>query len=142
MSTQAGRLTLLRWILAFSVLSTAIHFTHNFVEIHRYPDDLVSADVIQVAIIVSWPLFTAIGVCGYRLYSQRRFGPAHACLASYSLLGLTTPGHFLDATPDIAPFWFATIFTDGLAGLAILAFTVWSMRATGSRAAVAAGRAS
>ena len=36
------------------------------------------------------------------------------------------PAHFLDGSPDIAPFWYATIFTDGLAGMAIVAFTAWS----------------
>ena len=61
-----------------------------------------------------------------RLYSRGRFGPAYACLLAYALLGLTTPAQFVDGSPDIALFWYATIFTDGLAGLAILMFTAWS----------------
>jgi len=122
------RLTLLRWILGFGIASTALHFTHNFVEIDRYPDDLVSGEVVRMAILVAWPLFTLIGLAGYRLYAQRSYERAHACLAAYAFFGLTTLGHFLDGRPDIAPFWFGTIFTDALAGLAMLSFVIWSAR--------------
>ena len=122
------RLELLRWILGFGIASTALHFTHNFVAIDQYPDDLVSGAVVQAAILVAWPLFTAVGLAGYRFYARRRYDRAHACLAAYSFFALTTLGHFLDGKPDIAPFWFATIFTDALAGLAMLTFTVWSAR--------------
>jgi hypothetical protein len=126
------RLALLRWILGFGILSTGLHFTHNFVAIDQYPDDLVSGRVVQVAIVLFWPLFTALAVYAYRLYSQGRYREAHPFLLAYAIFGLTTLGHFLDGSPDIAPFWFATIFTDALAGLAVLAFTVWSIRAPAS----------
>ena len=122
------RLSLLRWILGFGIASTGLHFTHNFVAIDQYPDDLVSGAVVRVAILVFWPLFTLVGIAGYRLYAQRRYERAHACLGVYAFFALTTLGHFLDGTPDIAPFWFATIFTDALAGLAMLAFVAWSAR--------------
>jgi len=125
---QERRLWLLRWILAFEIVSTGLHFTHNFVAIDQYPDDLVSGTVVQVAIVLFWPLFTALALYSYRLYSQGRYRDAHPILLAYSFFGLTTLGHFLDGTPDIAPFWFATIFTDALAGLAVLAFTIWSIR--------------
>jgi hypothetical protein len=128
MNEYPQRLTLLRWILGFGIASTALHFTHNFVAIDRYPDDLVSGDVVRVGILVAWPLFTVIGLAGYRLYAQRSYERAHALLAAYSFFGLTTLGHFLDGKPDIAPFWFATIFTDALAGLAMLSFVIWSAR--------------
>lgn len=127
MSGHARR-QLLRAVLAFSIVSTALHYSHNYVEVDRYPDGLISGEVVQAAILVSWPLLTAIGLLGYRLYTQRRYGPAHVSLLVYSVTGLSTPGHFLDGSPDIAPFWYATIFTDGLAGLAVLAFALWSAR--------------
>jgi hypothetical protein len=122
------RVSLLRWILAFSIVSTGLHFTHNFVAIDQYPDDLVSGKVVQVAIVLFWPLFTTLALYSYRLYSRGRYRDAHPILLAYSFFGLTTLGHFLDGKPDIAPFWFATIFTDALAGLAVLAFTIWSIR--------------
>jgi hypothetical protein len=126
---HSRRESILRAILAFFVVSTALHYTHNFVAIDQYPDDLISGTVIQVAVLVSWPLVTAVGLYGYRLYSQRRYKAAHVALVAYSPLGLMTFGHFLDGSPDIAAFWYATIFTDGLAGLALLAFVAWSARA-------------
>ena len=129
MSDHDSRLNVLKAILVFTILSTGLHFTHNFVEIDQYPDSFVSDDLIQAGVLVFWPLFTAIGVLGYRLYRQERYSYAHACLLGYSFFALTTLGHFLDGSPDIAPFWFATIFTDALGGLAMLTFTVWSMLA-------------
>jgi hypothetical protein len=122
------QLSLLRWILGFSILSTGLHFTHNFVAVDQYPDDLVSGEVVRVAIIVSWPLFTALSLHAYRLYRQGRRREANPLLLGYAFFCLTTAGHFLDGVPDIAPFWFATIFTDVIAGLAVLAFTVSSMK--------------
>jgi len=122
------RLLVLRWILTFAILSTGLHFTHNFVAIDQYPDSLVSGTVVQIAIVVSWPLFTALALYAYRLYAQDRRREAHPLLIAYGFFGLVTLGHFLDGSPDIAPFWFATIFTDALAGLAVLAFVIWSIR--------------
>jgi hypothetical protein len=121
---QRGQ-AVLRAVLAFAIGSTALHYSHNFIEVSSYPG-AGGGDGIRPAILLSWPLLTAIGLYGYRLYSLGRFGPAYACLLAYAWLGLTTPAHFLDGSPDIAPFWYATIFTDGLAGLAIVAFTAWS----------------
>jgi len=117
------RLNLLRGILAFSVLSTAAHYSHNFVEMDSYPG---GGPVVRVLIILSWPLLTAIGLYGYRLYGQGRLRDAHVHLLIYSLTGLITPLHFLYGSPDIPPFWYATIFTDFLAGAAVVAFVAWS----------------
>jgi peptidoglycan/LPS O-acetylase OafA/YrhL len=126
--TEERRLRLLRLILGFGILSTGLHFTHNFVAIDQYPDDLVSGSVVRVAILLFWPLFTGLALYAYRLYAQGRRREAHPLLCAYAFFALTTLGHFLDGTPDIAPFWFATIFTDALAGIAVLAFTLWSMK--------------
>jgi len=132
--SEERRLGLLRWILGFGILSTGLHFTHNFVAIDQYPDDLVSGTVVRVAILVSWPLFTGLALYAYRLYSQGRPREAHPLLFAYAFFALTTLGHFLDGTPDIAPFWFATIFTDALLGLSVLGFTLWSIRLTSREA--------
>jgi hypothetical protein len=119
--------SVLRWILAFSIASTALHYTHNFIAIDRYPDGLVSGAVVQAAILLGWPLLTAIGLLGYRLYTQGRYAQAHACLLAYSFAGLSTLGHFIYGSPDIPAFFYATIFTDGLAGASVLGFTLWSV---------------
>ena len=82
---------------------------------------------------MSWPLLTAVGLAGCWLYSLRRLGASQACLSVYSLLGLVTLGHFLWGSPDIPPVWYATIFTDALTGLAVLAFVAWSVRDSRTR---------
>jgi hypothetical protein len=53
---------------------------------------------------------------------------AHICLLLYAPLGLVTPAHFFYGDPDIPAFFYATIFTDGIAGLAVVGFVVWSAR--------------
>ena len=88
-------------------------------------------------VVLFWPVLTAIGLLGYRLYKRGRYYPAHVCLAIYSVTGLSTLAHFLGGTPKIPPFFFATIFTDGLAGLSILAFVVVSARGRARRPATA-----
>ena len=118
-------MTALRLILAFSILSTASHYAHNFVAAEDYPG---SGTGVQVAIVLSWPLLTAIGLYGYRLYSEGRFRDAHVCLLLYAPLGLLTPLHFVQGNPDIPAFFYATIFTDALAGLAVVGFVIWSVR--------------
>jgi len=119
----------LRWIIAFTTLSTVLHYTHNFVEIDQYPkSDLASNGVVQVAILLSWPLLTAIGLWGYREYSRGRYRTAHAALLTYSFIGWITLGHFTSGNPDIPAFFYATIFTDAIAAAAITAFVLWSAR--------------
>jgi len=115
-------------ILCFSIASTATHYAHNFVAVDDYPG---GGPALQVAIVLSWPLLTAIGLYGYRLYTEGRFREAHICLLLYAPLGLLTPAHFLSGNPDIPAVFYASIFTDGLAGLAVLGFVAWS--ATRSR---------
>ena len=123
-------LAVLRAILGFSILSTGIHYTHNFVEVDQYPQSGlgISDGAIQVAVLVAWPLLTAIGLYGYRQYASGRVDRAHVPLLLYSITGLVTIGHFTDGVPDIPPLFFATIFTDFLAGLAVAGFAIWSMR--------------
>ena len=130
MTDRSRALSILKFLLAFSIASTALHFTHNFVQIDQYPDNLIDGTVVQVAILLTWPMLTAIGLLGYRLYARGRYADAHACLLAYSFLGISTLGHFLDGSPDIAPFWYATIFTDAIAGFSILTFVVWSSRSS------------
>jgi hypothetical protein len=122
--------TALGLILCFSIVSTAVHYTHNFVAVEDYPG---GGPAIQAAIVLSWPLLTAIGLYGYRLYTEGRLREAHICLLLYAPLGLLTPAHFLSGNPDIPAVFYASIFTDGLAGLAVVGFVVWS--ATRSREA-------
>jgi hypothetical protein len=119
-------LGLLKWILAASILSTAIHYTHNFVAVDEYPGPKSLYTVVRVAIVVAWPLLTWLGLMGYRRFREGRDSEARVSLAVYSITGLATPGHFIYGNPQIPGFFYATLFTDALAGLAVLAFVLWS----------------
>lgn len=120
----------LRVIIALNVVSTSMHYTHNFVMANCYPAvfPLVNATAYKVGIAVFWPLLTAMGVRGYQLYSRGETQRPRRLLAAYSLLGITTLGHFLGGDPNIPPFFYATLFTDFLAGSALLAFVAWTYR--------------
>ncbi|MCE7002589.1 hypothetical protein LWC34_07055 [Kibdelosporangium philippinense] len=117
----------LRAIVAGSVISTALHYTHNYLKIEQYPQpSSISNATTQLAIVILWPLLTAIGLTGYILYTRGRLWGARACLLVYSLTGLVTLAHFMVGVPDVPWYWFITIFTDALAGLALWAFVFWS----------------
>lgn len=122
MSERARGLSVLRWLLAAGILSTGIHYTHNFVEVRHYPGPKDLYTATRVAIVISWPLLTGIGLIGYRRYREARDQEARVCLSVYSLTGLVTLGHFLYGNPHIPAFFYATLFTDALSGLAVLAF--------------------
>ena len=126
------RLAILRGIMVFTTISTLVHYTHNFVEIDQYPASFIPDIVTQVGVFVTWPLFTAFGVIGYRLYKQGRYRNAHACLLTYSAVGWLTLGHFTAGNPDIPPFFYATIFTDAIAAAMITGWVWWSMRSLDS----------
>jgi hypothetical protein len=129
MKDHDNRIKLLRGLITFSVLSTAIHFTHNFFYVDEYPQASYASNTLtQIGVIVLWPLLTAAGLYGYRLYKERRYTPANLLIGLYSALGLITPLHFTAGNPDIPPFFYATIFTDGLAGLSLLLFALYSVR--------------
>lgn len=136
-AAQRRRLTVLKTIVAAEMLSTAIHYTHNFVAVDRYPGPRDLYTPTRVAIVVSWPLLTWIGLIGYRRYREGRAQEARVCLAVYSLTGLATLGHFIYGNPNIPAFFYATLFTDALTGLAVLAFALWSAGSAGPRAQAA-----
>lgn len=127
MRSERQALRLLKAILAASILSTAIHYTHNFIAVSSYPGPGGSFyTVVRVAIVIAWPLLTGIGLFGYRRYRERRYQEARVCLSVYSLTGLATMGHFIYGNPHIPAFFYATLFTDTLTALAVLAFVLWS----------------
>jgi hypothetical protein len=135
MRVEEGRgLTALKVILAAGILSTAIHYTHNFVAVSHYPGPKDLYTVTRVAIVISWPLLTWIGLMGYRRYREGRYREAHLSLATYSITGLVTLGHFIYGNPKVPALFYATLFTDFLTGLAVLSFVAWSMNTLKSSA--------
>jgi hypothetical protein len=112
-------------VVGASIVLTAFHFADNYFAIETYPQpDWISGAVV----LVSWPLFTALGVTGYLLYRRGRFSQAHALLIAYSYAGLSSLGHFLSGSPDeFTTRGVASIFIDAIAGTAALAVALWSI---------------
>jgi hypothetical protein len=124
-AVRESRQRLLAVLIALGILSTALHYTHNFVFVHRYPPvGSVDALVQRIGIAVAWPLCTALLLLGYRAYVRGRDRSAQVALLGYVPLGLTTPLHFLGGVPRIPAFFTATIFTDFLTSFAILGFAL------------------
>lgn len=126
-SSHGRRCAVLALLIAALFVSTALHYAHNYIEIEHYPPtDLATNNTIRIAILVAWPTLTGAGITGYFVYASGRYALALPLLASYSLLGLATLGHFTEGSPHIGAFWYATIFTDAIFGIAILSFAIWS----------------
>ncbi|PWV78507.1 hypothetical protein SAMN05421630_104241 [Prauserella marina] len=132
---HAKGLTALRVVLGFSLLATGLHYTHNTFAIAEYPRiEWLSLGAAQILVAGGWFLFTAAGIAGYVAYTRRRYWAARGLLLLYSVSGLVSLGHFLVGPVDIPPFWFATIYLDVAAAVAVWAFVVWSAVAVGERA--------
>ena len=117
---------ILRIVLGAAIVSTAVHYTDNYVAVDDFPQP---GWVDRPTVLVAWIVLTAIGLAGYRLYTRGRLAPAHVCLAIYSYTGLSSLGHYLYGTPE--PFLRnVSVVLDGLTGAAVLAFVIWSASAT------------
>lgn len=115
---------LLPSLLIVSVVSTSIHYTDNFLFFEKYPQP---EWITLPSIYISWIILTAIGVAGYWLYRNKRLWLAYVCLVIYSLTGLSSLGHyFYGAMSEFSAKMHLFIWTDGLTGLAVLGFTLWS----------------
>lgn len=124
MAPTGNRQQLLLLLLVISIISTFIHYTDNFFSFEQYPQP----DWITLSsIYISWVVLTAIGIIGYSLYRSRRFGLAYLCLLLYSITGLSSLGHYLYGNlSDFSMKMHLFIWTDGLIGLSVLSFTLWS----------------
>jgi hypothetical protein len=116
-------------VVGATIVITAFHFTDNIVNVDSYPrQDWISATTIQVAGLIFWPAFAAIGVIAYRLYKRGRFPLANWLLVAFSYLGLVSIGHFTAGSPDeLTTFGLISVTADGIAGLTVLGLAVWSM---------------
>ncbi|MBH8555671.1 hypothetical protein I8751_25665 [Nostocaceae cyanobacterium CENA357] len=115
---------LLKILLIASIISTGIHFTDNYLFIERYPQPnwITAPSIYQ-----SWLILTGVGIAAYWLYKYRKFWLSYGCLLVYSLTGLASPGHYIyGSLSQFSAKMHLLIWTDGLTGLAILGFIIWS----------------
>ena len=115
---------ILKILLIASVISTAVHFTDNYLYFEHYPQP---AWITPLGVIRSWLIWTAFGIAGYWLYRNQRFWLAYVSLLIYATCGLSSLGHYLyGAFHEFSPKMHLLILADGLAGAAVLGFVLWS----------------
>jgi hypothetical protein len=118
------RLAVLTAVLGASLVSTAVHYTDNYIAFDSYPG---SDSISRIEVPISWVVLTAIGIAGYVLYRRGRYRPAHVLLGAYALTGLTTPLHYTEGSPaDLTVWRNISIMGDGVIGAAVLAVVLWS----------------
>src|SRR5215210_2821106 len=89
-----------RNVVFATIVLTAFHFADNTISIDTYPAPSWQPTWFEWVVAASWPIFTAFGVAGYRLYRRGDFHRAHPCLLFYSWTGLVSLGHFTAGGPD------------------------------------------
>ncbi|RDH26576.1 hypothetical protein BDQ94DRAFT_164370 [Aspergillus welwitschiae] len=122
---SASQNSLLRILLYCLILSTTIHYAHNYIRAEDYPPVpfiYPTPQSYRIAIIILYPLQTICGIRGYYLYKAGSIRTSIPFLACHSTLGIRTPGHFVGGVPQIPWFWFMTIWTDFFAGVALAVF--------------------
>jgi hypothetical protein len=108
------------------LVSTAVHYTDNWLSVEHYaPRTGLLADNPGL-IPVAWALFAIVGIAAYRDYRRAPSTRAHLLLAAFSIAGISTFGHLFYSGNDFAAWRWASVLADGVLGLSVLAFALWS----------------
>ncbi len=127
-----------RVLVAALIVSTAIHYTDNWLRIEHYaPREGILADNPWL-IPIAWGLFTALGLAAYREYRRAPSLRAHLMLAGFSIGGISSFGHLFYEGNDLAAYQWAFVLSDGIIGAAVLTFALWSAARTRPAAPAAA----
>ncbi|HEX8054857.1 MAG TPA: hypothetical protein VF517_17865 [Thermoleophilaceae bacterium] len=119
-------MTTLRILVGALLVSTAIHYTDNWLSIEHYAPREGFVAENPGLVPVAWVLFTVLGIAAYREYRRAPSLRAHLMLAGYSLAGITTFAHLLYEGNDFAAWQWASVLADGITGSAVLGFALWS----------------
>src|SRR3954470_4414482 len=101
--TSKTPLMVLRVLLTVGIAESFVHYLDNTLRYSDYTGTdppAVSSWIAQWMIPVSWVLFTAAAVVGYRRFKQGRWSEAAAYLGVYSVSGLISIGHYLGISID------------------------------------------
>jgi hypothetical protein len=122
------RTRVLQALLVVAVVESFVHYTDNTLRYDDYtvPDPSVLGGLVQQWVIpLSWVLFTAAAVIGYRRFRQGRDPEAAAWIGAYSVSGLVSTLHYTDISPsDLSAFQNTFVFADVALGLLLLGFAV------------------
>ncbi|HEV2754944.1 MAG TPA: hypothetical protein VG318_04120 [Actinomycetota bacterium] len=112
-------------VLLAGIVLTVVHYADNYLYFDEYPQP---ASLRRWQVYTGWIVLTAVGVLGYRLYRSGYTAPAYICLVVYSYTGTSSLGHYLYGSwSEFSVKQHVFILVDGLTGLAVLVFVVWSI---------------
>ena len=113
-------------VLGASLLSTALHYTDNYIAIDEYPQpDWIGHQVVYLA----WITFTIFGVLGYLAFRQNEVTVAGAFFIAYSYTGLSSLGHYnFGGFSEFTMQMHLTIWMDGITGSAVFLLGVWCLK--------------
>jgi hypothetical protein len=122
--SRSEELTRVRFVFVTALLLSVVHYIDNTVRFDDYTGGK-KGFITQAMIPVSWVLFTAAGVAGYRSLKQGNRGLGGSLLGVYSVSGLIGLFHY--TTVSASDFdWFQNTFIalDFLAGAAVFVLAV------------------
>ena len=129
-ATRTSHLTLLRALLIVAIAESFVHYLDNTLRYSDYTGadpPAVTSWIARWMIPVSWVLFTAAAVIGYRRFRDGRWAQAALWLSVYSVSGLISLGHYIGISiSDLSAFQNTFVFLDIAAGTAVLAFALWT----------------
>lgn len=130
-------MTTVRRVFLVALLLSVVHYIDNTVRFDDYTGGK-SGFVTQAMIPISWVLFTAAGIAGYRALVRGNRGLGASLLGVYSVSGLIGILHYTTVSPsDFSAFQNTFIGLDFLAGLAVF---VMAVRLAVSRPPTTTGR--
>jgi len=121
---RSDELTMVRRVFVTALLLSVVHYIDNTVRFDDYTGGK-KGFVTRGMIPLSWVLFTAAGVAGYRALKQGNRGLGGSLLGAFSVSGLIGLGHFTTVSPSDFD-WFQNTFIalDFLAGLSVFVLAV------------------
>jgi hypothetical protein len=126
----AKRTRLLQVLLATAFAESFVHYLDNTLEYDDYTvsnPSILGGLVKQWVIPISWALFTAAAVIGYRRFREHDWPTAAAWIGAYSGSGLISVLHYTDiSVSDLSAFQNTFVFADVALGVLVLAFAVWT----------------
>ena len=121
---ERSELTVVRTGFMTALLLSVVHYIDNTVRFDDYTGGK-KGFVTRGMIPLSWVLFTAAGVAGYRALKQGNRGLGGSLLGVYSVSGLIGLGHYTTVSPrDFDWFQNTFIALDFLAGLSVFVLAV------------------
>jgi hypothetical protein len=115
----SGELARVRTVFITALLLSVVHYIDNTVRYDDYTGGK-SSFVTRPMIPLTWVLFVAAGVAGYRALKRGNRTLGGWLLVVFSISGIVGIGHFTTVSPsDFSAFQLTFIVLDFLAGLAV-----------------------